>query len=116
VSYDAEVAERIRRSLSGRDDVTEKQMVGGGLSFLVGGHLCCGVAGAALMVRVGPDGRRPALAEPHVRPMQFAGRAMSGFVCVDPPGFGSDEDLRRWLQRGLDVVAGLPARPSRRAR
>jgi hypothetical protein len=94
VSYDAAVAERVRRSLSGRDGVTEKQMVGGGLSFLVGGHLC----------------------EPHVRPMQFAGRAMSGFVCVDPPGFASDEALLRWLQRGLDVVAGLPARPSRPAR
>ena len=27
----------------------------GGRSFIVGGHLCLGVRGDALMVRVGPD-------------------------------------------------------------
>jgi TfoX/Sxy family transcriptional regulator of competence genes len=112
MSHDAEAAERVRRLLSGRDDVVEKKMVGG-LSFLVNGNMCCGVTGTALMVRVGADGREQALREPHVRPMQFAGRALSGFICVEPAGYTADEALARWVQRGLDFVSGLPAKPVR---
>ena len=112
MSYDLEAAERVRRLLSGRDDVVEKKMVGG-LSFLVNGNMCCGVTGTALMVRVGADGREQALREPHVRPMQLAGRPLSAFICVEPAGFASDDALARWVQRGLDFVSGLPAKPVR---
>ena len=48
------------------------------------------------MVRVGQDGRSAALLEPHVRPMEFAGKALSGFVLVDPGGFASDAALAAW--------------------
>ena len=109
---DPETAERVRRLLSGRKDVLEKKMVGG-LSFLVNGHMCCGVTGTSLMVRVGAEDREQALAEPHVRPMRFAGRALSGFVCVDPAGFATDDELAGWVRRGLHFVAGLPAKAPR---
>ncbi len=93
--------------LSGRDDVVERKMVGG-LSFLVNGNMCCGITGPALIVRVGAERRDQALSEPHVRPMQFAGRAMAAFVRVDPGGFAADDELARWVQRGLEFVSGLP--------
>ena len=111
MSYDQEAAGRVRRMLSGRDDVVEKKMVGG-LSFLVNGNLCCGITGPALMVRVGAAGRDQALREPHVRPMEFAGRALAAFVRVDPAGFAADDALAGWLQRGLDFVSGLPPKPA----
>lgn len=106
LSYDPEVAERVRQLLSSRDDVVEKRMVGG-LSFLVSGNMCCGITGTALMVRVGAEGREQVLREPHVRPMQFAGRDLSGFICVEPAGFAADDALARWVQRGLDFVSGM---------
>ena len=112
MSYDLEAAERVRQLLSGRDDVVEKRMVGG-LSFLVNGNMCCGITGTALMVRVGAEGREQALRQPHVRPMQFAGRALSGFICVEPDGFAADDALARWVQRGLDFASGLPVKPVR---
>ena len=115
LSYDPEAAERVRQLLSGRDDVVEKRMVGG-LSFLVNGNMCCGITGTALMVRVGAEGREQALGQPHVRPMQFGGRALSGFICVEPDGFAADDALARWVQRGLDFVAGLPAKAARTRR
>ena len=115
MSYDPEAAERVRQLLSGRDDVVEKRMVGG-LSFLVNGNMCCGITGTALMVRVGAEGREQALGQPHVRPMQFGGRALSGFICVEPDGFAADDALARWVQRGLDFVAGLPAKAARSRR
>jgi TfoX/Sxy family transcriptional regulator of competence genes len=112
LSYDPEAADRVRRLLAGRGDVVEKKMVGG-LSFLVNGNMCCGITGGALMVRVGAESREETLREPHVRPMLFAGRSLSGFVCVEPTGYAADDVLASWVQRALDYVAGLPAKPVR---
>ena len=112
MSFDLEAAARVRRLLSGRDDVVERKMVGG-LSFLVNGNMCCGVTGIALMIRVGADGREQALHEPHVRPMLLGGRVLSGFVCVEPAGYASDDALASWVRRGLDFASGLPAKPAR---
>jgi TfoX/Sxy family transcriptional regulator of competence genes len=109
VSFDPDAAGRVWRFLSGRGDVVEKKMVGG-LSFLVNGNMCCGVAGAALMIRLGAASREQALLEPHVRPMLFGDRVLSGFICVEPAGYAADDALARWVDRGLDFVAGLPAK------
>jgi TfoX/Sxy family transcriptional regulator of competence genes len=112
LSYDPEAAGRVRQLLAGRDDVVEKRMVGG-LSFLVNGNMCCGITDMALMVRVGAEGREQALREPHARPLQLAGRDLSGFIRVEPAGFAADDALARWVQRGLDFVSGLPVKPVR---
>ncbi len=109
MGYDEKTAERVRRILSRRRDVVERRMVGG-LSFMVNGSMCCGVTGTALMVRVGPGARDRALAQPHARPMKFAGRPLSGFVCVDPAGYRTDAALAKWIQRGIDFVSTLPAK------
>jgi TfoX/Sxy family transcriptional regulator of competence genes len=107
MGYDERLAARVRRVLSRRSGVEEKRMVGG-VSFLVKGSMCCGVTGDALMVRVGPEGRAAALARPHARPMKIGGKALAGFVCVDPQGIRTEAALKKWVQRGLDFVATLP--------
>ena len=106
MGYDLKIAERVRRSLSGQRDVVEKRMVGG-LSFSVDGNMCCGVAGDALMVRVGAAARERTLTEPHVRPMVFGKRPLAGFVLVDPAGFRTDASLRKWIQRGVDFATSI---------
>jgi hypothetical protein len=100
MAYDRDLAERVRRYLAGRVDAVEKRMVGG-WSFSVGGRMCCGVRGAALMVRLGRDGAAAALQEPHVRPMEFGGRPIEAFVLVEPQGFADDASLAAWVDRGL---------------
>ena len=112
LSFDPEAAARVRRLLSGRGDVVEKKMVGG-LSFLVNGNMCCGITGLALMIRVGAESREQALREPHVQPMLLGGRVLSGFICIEPEGYAADDALASWVQRGLDFVSGLPAKPVR---
>lgn len=106
MGYDKKTAERVRRILSERRDVVEKRMVGG-LSFIVNRSMCCGVTSTGLMVRVGREGCERALAEPHVRPMIFAGRQLAAFVCVDPRGYRTDAALARWLQRAIDFASTL---------
>lgn len=72
--------------------------------------MCCGVTSEGLVVRVGPEGRAGALAEAHVRPMEFGGRAMAGFVLVEPEGFRDDAALEAWVRRGIAFVLTLPAK------
>jgi hypothetical protein len=107
MGYDEQLAERLRGILSGRPDVVEKNMIGG-LSFMVGGKMACGFTSSGLMVRVGAAAHAWALAQPHVRPMEFAGRPLAGFVCVDPAGYQTAKALATWVQRGIDFAATLP--------
>ena len=109
MAYDERVVERIRQILAGRTDVVEKRMVGG-RSFMVGGDLCCGITRSDLMVRVGPAAYESALAQPHTRPMQFAGRPLIGYVRVTPEGYRATTALEARLQQGIDFVSTLPAK------
>jgi TfoX/Sxy family transcriptional regulator of competence genes len=105
--YDAELGERVRAALRGRRLITEKKMFGG-VAFLRKGLMFAGVANDSLMVRVGKASHADALSRKHVRPMDFTGRAMQGFVFVDPEGVRTQRQLRFWLDLSEQFVATLP--------
>ncbi len=109
MAFDEGVAARIEDTLADRPDVIQKRMFGG-MAYMVRGHMCVGVNGDELMVRVGPDGYADALAQTHAREMDFTGRAMKGFVYVAPEGFETTEGLSSWIDRGLAFVLSLPAK------
>jgi hypothetical protein len=97
---DEKLVARIRRALASRADFAERRMFGG-VAFLVGGRMCCGVLGEDLMVRVGPDGHEEAVHLPHARPMDFTGRPIRGFVDVGPKGVATAPALRAWIDRAV---------------
>jgi hypothetical protein len=68
------------------------------------------------MVRVGPQAQARVLKEPHVKAVTMAGRTMGGFVRVMPEGYRTAAGLRKWVKRGVDYVATLPAKSARRKR
>lgn len=107
MAYDEGVAQRLREAFEEYPQVTEKRMFGG-IAFMLNGHMCCGVVGEELMVRVGPEGYQQALARPHAREMDFTGKALKGFVYVTPEGFAEDEDLAAWVERASRFVLSLP--------
>lgn len=107
MAYDELLADRVRRRLRDVGDVGERKMFGG-IAFMVGDHMCCGVIGDDLLLRLGAEGTDRALDEPHVRQMDFTGRPLSGFVYVAPDGTATSRDLDGWIRRALDFVATLP--------
>ncbi len=108
MAFDAELAERVRGLLDGQPDVAERKMFGG-LAFLVGGNMCCGVIGEDLIVRLDPDAAQQLLAsESGVRPMDFTGRPMRGWLYVAPTAVAEDADLERWVGRAEDFASRLP--------
>ena len=115
MAYDEKTAERVRELLSSRPDVAERKMMGG-LCFMVRGHMCCSVSGrGGLMVRVGANAQNAALTEPHVQPIEMAGRTMTGFVRIAPDGYATEDSQKAWLDRALNFATTLPAKRSSKA-
>ena len=109
MAYDEELAARIREAVRDRAGLVEKAMFGG-VAWMLHGNMVCGVVKSDLMLRVGPAAHADALAKPHARPMDFAGRPMLGYVYVAPEGVRTSAQLATWLQRALDHVSALPAK------
>ena len=107
MAFDEALASRIRDLLRDRRDVTERKMFGG-LAFLVGGHMCCGIVGRDLMVRVGHENYESALSAKHARPMDFTGRPSKGMVYVAPPGLRTKRALQAWIDRAVRFTHSLP--------
>jgi TfoX/Sxy family transcriptional regulator of competence genes len=106
VAYDEDLASRVREALPPDTEVTERKMFGG-LAFMLGGHMFCGVVKDALMARLGDEGADRALGQPHVRPMDFTGRTMKGMVFIDPEGLRGDA-LDHWVDAAASYARGLP--------
>ena len=107
------------RQPGGAPGLTERKMFGG-ISFLIGGQMCCGVINDDVGLRLGADGADEALGEPFTRPISdFTGRLMKGYVYLAPGGTATAVGLGGWLRRaGCAFTESLPPKTpaSRRAR
>jgi TfoX/Sxy family transcriptional regulator of competence genes len=108
MAYDEQLAQRVRDLLDAQPDVTERKMFGG-IAFMVGGNMCCGVIGEDLIVRLDPPEAETLLeSERGARPMDFTGRPMRGWLYVAPEAVANDADLEKWVGRAEDFASSLP--------
>jgi hypothetical protein len=114
--YDERVAERIRQAFGDQRGITERKMFGG-LAFLSRGRMCCGIVGRDLMVRAPMHVFDGLLRRRHIRPMDFTGKPLRGFLFVSPSGFRTASALKTWLSYGKQAAAEMAerSRPHRRA-
>ena len=111
MSYNEELAERIRAYFHGRDDVEEKSMFGG-LAFMVDGHMCVGAIGDRLMARIGPTIYENALKDMHVSIMDFTGKPLKGYVYIECEGIEDAERLNKWIRQCEYFITTLPPKKS----
>lgn len=114
MAYDEKLAERVRALLEGRRGIAERKMFGG-IAFMLNGKMFGGVLNADFVARVGPDACAAALRKPHVRPMDFTGRPLTGYVYVGPAAVRDKRSLGRWVEKCLAHTASL-ATGSRRTK
>jgi TfoX/Sxy family transcriptional regulator of competence genes len=107
MAYDEALAERIQDVLASQPGLEAKKMFGG-VGYMVQGNMACGVHKDFLVVRVGPDAYEASMSLPYTRPFDITGRAMKGWVMLEPHGFASQKDLEQWVQAGLDFALTLP--------
>jgi TfoX/Sxy family transcriptional regulator of competence genes len=110
MTYDQDLAERVRAALSTEPGVTEKAMFGG-LAFLVDRAMAVAVAGQdGLMVRSDPARADELTAADGVARMVMRGRELDGWLLVRADVLDDEDALHRWVATGRDVARSLPAR------
>ena len=107
MAFDEGLGDRVRHRLGDAPDVSERRMFGG-LVFLVGGNMACGVIVDDLMVRVGRDAVPTLSTLPHAGPLTMGERTMGGFLRVDGEGVAEDDELAAWVERGVAHARTLP--------
>jgi len=98
----------VRGHLSGAGAMSEVRMFGG-TGFMLNGNMVAAVSKRGLLLRVGKDRYRDALAWPGARPMEMRGRTMEGYVYIDPP-VPTNDALKAWLDEAVAFVKTLPVK------
>lgn len=109
MAYDMELAKRIKEILGERPGLVEKKMFGG-VSYLINGNMTCGVIKDELVIRLGEEKNAEALCRPNTRQFDFSGKPMAGWIYVSKLGFESEENLRKWIEMGVEYALSLPAK------
>ena len=108
MAYDLELADRIRKVVTGERGLSEKRMFGG-LAFLIDEKMAVGASSkGGLLLRIDPTQAASLVSEPHVRPAEMRGREMDGWLRVDPDVLKTDDELRRWVNHGVVYARSLP--------
>ena len=108
MAYDLKLAERIRSQLNGIPFVEKKMF--GGVGFLIGGNMACGVNKNDLIVRVDPEKHSALLKKPHAKPFDLTGRPMKGWLVVEADGIKTDKQLSTWVKEGVQFASALPTK------
>ncbi len=112
MAYDEKLAERMRRALAPRRNVVERKMFGG-VCFMVDDHMACGIVMDMLMVRLSAEAAAASLKEKHVRPMDFTGKPLKGFLYIAADGLKTAAQLRKWVERAVAHAESLPVKKRR---
>jgi TfoX/Sxy family transcriptional regulator of competence genes len=108
MAYDEELAERVRALVADVPAVEEKKMFGG-LGFIVAGNMAVGASGqGGLLVRVDPAESDALVDSTPAYPMEMRGRTMAGWLRVDSAEVAADDELARWVERGVAYARSLP--------
>jgi TfoX/Sxy family transcriptional regulator of competence genes len=113
VAYDEDLANRLRELLADETAVTEQRMFGG-LAFLIAGNMAVSVSGrGGLLLRCDPAETATLLGKPHAATFEMRGRAMEGWLRVEPEGLSTKRQLERWVTRGVRYARSLPVKRQR---
>jgi TfoX/Sxy family transcriptional regulator of competence genes len=109
--YDEKLAARIETILKEEKKLTSKKMFGG-ICYLINGNMCCGVEKTRVMVRIGAENYESALKEKSVRPMDFTGRPLKGFLYLTAQSSDDPSTLKKWILRAAAHARELPPKKS----
>jgi hypothetical protein len=101
MAYDDHLAERITQNLNNKGISFEEKKMFGGWCAMVQNKMCVGIVGKDLMVRIDPEDYLNFLKMDHVRPMDFNGRPMKGYLFVNNYGIDEESALTFWIEECL---------------
>lgn len=104
MAYNQELSLRVEKRLIQLNvNFIEKKMFGGN-AFMINEKMCIGIMKNELMLHVLDEKYELLLEAIHVRPMDFTGKIMKGFVFVEEEALKTDDMLWHWIDFGLDFA------------
>ena len=110
--YNEKLANMVREVLSLDHKKTEEKKMFGGLCFMVNDKMCVGVEKDRLMVRLNPTEVDKVIKKDGVKPMDFTGKVMKGYVFVDDEVLKTKKQLEYWMNLALEY--NKIAKPSKK--
>ena len=108
MSYDADLADRLRQLLSDEQDLTEMKMFGG-LAFLIAGNMAVAASNqGGILVRVDPAKSETLTQTTNARYMEMRGRAMQGWLRIESSEVDTKHQLAKWVAMGTGYARSLP--------
>ncbi len=101
MSYNIQLADRIREYLESQVNVVEKEMMGG-LTFMVNDKMCIGIIKDEMMCRIDPMLHEQSVEKIGCRTMDFTKRPMRGYVMIDQSGMLSHQEFNDWINLALE--------------
>ena len=109
MAYNEVLDGRIKKMVSKWKNTTNKKLFGG-VCHLINGNMFCGVLKDSLILRLGVETSRKAMATKHVREFDITGKPMKGWVMVAEKGYKNDKDLKGWLEKAKKFAKTLPVK------
>lgn len=102
MAYDQYLEERMIRVLQSKkvDFIAKKMM--GGLCFMVDDKMCFGIIKDQMMARISPEIYLKSLKIEGCSEMNFTGRALKGYIYIDPYVIDNEDDLEHWIDLCLE--------------
>ncbi|RNI24421.1 TfoX/Sxy family protein [Flexivirga caeni] len=108
MTYDEQLARRVREILADESGLSERKMFGG-LGFMLDGNMAVAAgSGGGLMIRADPSDPDGLIDGDLIVPMEMGGREMTGWLLADQRAITSDERLRELVQLGIDRARSFP--------
>ena len=107
-------AERIADLLTAKNIPFEHKRMFGGDCFMVDDKMLMGTYKGGIMARVDPAEEDTLTRRPGAAAMIHGGRAMPGFLMIEPVGYESDTDLAFWVKKALEFNPKAKAKSSKK--
>jgi len=112
VAYNEKLADRVREIIAVTHKNVEEKAMFGGLCFMVNDKMCVGVEKERMMVRLDPEKYEDVINKEGVKPMDFTGKVMKGYVFVDADALNTKKKLEYWMNLALEF--NKIAKPSKK--
>ena len=86
----------------------------GGICYMVNDKMCMGVVKDEMMCRIDPARAPEALEKNGVRPMDFTGKTMEGYLFVGEDALKTNSELRYWIDLCLEFNERAKASPKKK--
>ena len=112
MAYNEKLADRVREIIAATHKNVEEKAMFGGLCFMVNDKMCVGVEKDRMMVRLDPEKYDEVIEKNGVKPMDFTGKIMKGYVFIDADELNTKKKLEYWMNLALEY--NKIAKPSKK--